>query len=117
MTEVVAYARNLAAAIQAAGVKVSTTRPSAAVPPCVLVQPIPARVYDIQHGYTATWSILCLVPTADERGADQLDDMVAIVASVVPIETADPVAWAIPGADKPVPAYLCRYTTEVENHA
>lgn len=116
MAEIVAYAQELAAAIQAAGVKVSTTRPSVAVPPCVLVQPIPARVYDIAHGYTATWSILCMVPTADERGAEQLDDLVNRVAGVVPLETAEPVSWAIPGAEKPVPAYLCKYTTEVENH-
>lgn len=116
MAEIVTYAQQLAAAIQTAGVKVSTTRPSAAIPPCVLVQPIPARVYDIAHGYTATWAILCLVQSADERGAEQLDELVNIIATVVPLETAEPVSWAIPGAEKPVPAYLCKFTTEVENH-
>lgn len=118
VSELVTYARTLADEIHAAGVKTTTTKASAAVPPCVLVQPVPARSYDIAHGYTATWSIVCMAPApGDERAAEQLGDMVDAVAVVVPLESAEPVAWAIPGAEKPVPAYLCKFTTEVENHS
>ena len=115
--EIIAYARTLADEIRTAGVRNVTTKASAAVPPCVLVVPIPARVYDIAHGYTATWTVVAMAPApGDERAAEQLDDMVNRIATVIPLESADPSAWQIPGADSPVPAYVCKYTTEVENH-
>ena len=116
-TEVVTYARDLAERIRTAGVRNVSTQASGLALPGVLVVPIPERTYDIAHGYSATWSILCIVPEpGDERAAQQLDELVAAVDTVVPLEHAAPEGYVLPNTNTPAPAYRCRFTTEVERH-
>lgn len=99
-------ATELAQAIGGQGVR-AVTEPRSAVPPCVLVTP-PARIYDLACGFTARWKIYALAPapaTADTWAA--LDQLLAAIESVLPIERAEPTSYTIQAGTEPVPAYVC----------
>jgi hypothetical protein len=103
-----ARATELVATLTGAGIR-ATVDPSALEPPAVLVVP-PTRAYDVACGYTATWSLVALVPGA--QGADRttwgaLDAMVDAVAAVVDIGRAELSAYTVNGST--YPAYLCTF--------
>lgn len=82
--------------------------------PAVLVGP-PRLAFDVPGGATVTWRLLAVAATTDELTAwTQLDALVGAVEQLLPVESADPTAYARNGAD-PLPAYALTFTDTVES--
>jgi len=99
--------------LKAAGVR-ATTDAGALNPPAVLVVP-PRRVYDIACGYSAVWNVhaIAAAPTGGDRNTwAQLDELVDAVASVYPVETAQPGAYVL--GPNTHPSYLVQFTEGCE---
>ena len=115
MTALVERAEELAAAIRTAtGAPRATTEIRNAVPPCVLVVPVPSRRYlegaTLGGEFEVVWTLHALATgTGDRRSAEQLEELVDAVAEVLPIESAEPGGYQIPGAEQAVPAYAITY--------
>lgn len=109
-TATVARAEQLAAQLLGAGIP--TTLDPAAVTgmaPVVLIAP-PRLAFDHAEP-TATWRLLCVASTADQRQAwDQLDDLLLAVTAELPCETADHALFAAAPGDDPLPAYALTLT-------
>lgn len=100
----------LAAELVAAGVRAAID-PRNTNPPCVLFEP-PSLTFDIGCGATAAMSALLLVPGPGHGDAwRQLDDLIAQVADVIDIETAEPVSLDY---DNPMPAYRVTFTQPID---
>lgn len=118
MGEITDYAASLATAIKNANVGRVTTEIRNAVPPCVLVVPVPKRDYDagsLCGGFTAEWTIVCLSSgPGDLTDAKTLEDMVDGVAGVVDIASAEPASYRVPnrGPDG-APAYVLKHHSTV----
>lgn len=117
MGDLTDYAEALVTSLQTAEVARVTTDIRNAIPPCVLVVPVPKRNYDegsLCGGYVAEWNIVCLASgIGDLTDAKTLEDMVDAVAGVVAISTAEPVAYRVPNRADPAPAYLLKHLTTV----
>lgn len=99
--------------LKAAGVR-ATTDPGAVNLPAVLVVP-PRRIYDVACGYSAQWNIHALAggPTGGDRTTwAQLDALVDAIASVYPVETAQPGAYVL--GPNTIPSYLVTFTEVCE---
>jgi hypothetical protein len=102
-------ALDICAKLQAAGIR-ATTDPGAVNLPAVLVVP-PRRVYDVACGYTAVWNVHALAggPTGGDRTVwDALDKLVDAIATVYPVETAQPGAYVL--GPNTIPSYLVTFT-------
>lgn len=107
------YAATVAAAIDDAGAR-ATNNIRNAVPPCVLVVPVPVIDYDVLCGSTATFTAVCLAKgMGDLEDAKVLEDLVEIVRTVVPVTRAEPSAYQIPSSPDPKPAYLCTFQAQI----
>lgn len=100
--------------LQAAGVR-ATTDPQALSPPCVLVPP-PARTYDLNCGYTATWRVIALAPAP--TGGDRttwalLDQLVDTIAGAFAVATADPGAYVL--GPTSFPSYTVTFTEALDS--
>jgi hypothetical protein len=98
--------------LQGAGVR-ATTDPGALNPPAVLVVP-PRRVYDVGCGYTAHWSLHAVAagPTGGDRTTwGQLDELVDAIASVYPVEQAQPGAYVL--GPNTHPSYLVTFSEAI----
>jgi hypothetical protein len=96
--------------LKAAGIR-ATTDAGALNPPAVLVPP-PRRIYDVGCGFTQAWSLHAIAPAitgGDRVTWAQLDEMLDAIASVFPVETADPGAYVL--ESKTLPAYQVHFTT------
>jgi hypothetical protein len=96
--------------LKAAGVR-ATTDAGALTPPAVLVPP-PRRVYDVACGFTAVWTVHAIAPAitgGDRVTWAQLDELVDAIASVYPVETAQPGAYVL--ESKTLPAYQVTFST------
>lgn len=94
--------------LAAAGVR-ATTDPGALNPPAVLVVP-PRRVYDLNCGFTAVWTVHAIAPAptgGDRTTWRQLDELVDAIASVYPVETAQPGAYVT--GPTTLPSYLVTF--------
>lgn len=108
----------LAAELLAAGCRATTdVNAVTALAPCVLVSP--PRLNFAEGGYAgplATWRLLVVAGTADEtRAWSQLDDLLEQLADLLPLDTADPASFVLPGASDTRPAYAATYTETVES--
>lgn len=115
MGQVVEFAQTLAADLRAGGLS-ATCDVNKAVPPCVLVVPVPRLEFDLLcGGSTATWTAVILAPgKGDLTDARLLEEQLAKVLAVWPnLERAEPTAYALPTAVDPKPAYLCTFITSV----
>ena len=104
-------ARQLAAQLVGAGLAAThDARAVAGMAPCVLIGP-PRLSFDVGTSATASWRLLAVAASADPLSAwEQLDNLVAAVAVVLSVETADPTQFA-PNADSdPLPAYALTLT-------
>lgn len=79
--------------------------------PCVLVGP-PVIELDISDGATVTWRLLAIAQApADQHLAwQQLDELVDALDQELPIERAEPTAWAPAPNHDPFPAYAVTFT-------
>jgi hypothetical protein len=96
--------------LKAAGVR-ATTDSGALNPPAVLVPP-PRRVYDVGCGFTQIWAVHAIAPAitgGDRVTWAQLDELVDAIASVLPVETAQPGAYVLEG--KTLPSYQVQFST------
>jgi len=96
--------------LTAAGVR-ATTDPGALNPPAVLVPP-PRRVYDTGCGYSEIWNLHAIAPAitgGDRVTWDQLDTLLDAIATVYPVETAQPGAYVL--QQKTLPSYTVTFTT------
>jgi hypothetical protein len=96
--------------LKAAGVR-ATTDSGAINPPAVLVPP-PRRVYDVGCGFTAIWSVHAIAPAVtggDRVTWGQLDELVDAIATVYPVQTAQPGAYVL--ESKTLPSYLVTFST------
>jgi hypothetical protein len=108
-----AAAAEICQKLEAAGVR-ATTDPGALNPPAVLIPP-PRRVYDLACGYSAVWILhaIAAAPTGGDRNAwGQLDELTDAIASVYPVETAQPGAYVI--GNLSYPSYLVTFTEVCE---
>jgi hypothetical protein len=99
----------ICAKLSAAGIR-ATTDPGAINLPAVLVVP-PRRVYDVGCGYTAVWTLHALAgaPTgADRTTWAALDTLVDAIASIYPVETAQPGAYVL--GPNTIPSYLVTFS-------
>jgi hypothetical protein len=114
MGQITDYATQLVVDLRAAGVK-ATDNVRNAVPPCVLVVPVPKRTYDVLcGGYSAEWTLVALGSgPGDLTDAKTLEDMVDLIAATVPITTAEPASYLLPNRQDPAPAYVCTHLTTV----
>lgn len=107
----VTRAVQLAAQLHGAGIP--ATHDASAVSsmaPCVLVGP-PRLAFDTGTGSTASWRLLAVASSGDPLTAwQQVDDLVHAVADLLPVETADPTAFAASPTDDPLPAYALTLT-------
>jgi len=95
--------------LKSAGVR-ATTDAGALNPPAVLVPP-PRRVYNLNCGYSAVWNVHAIAPgvTGGDRVTwGQLDELVDAIASVYPVELAQPGAYVLEA--KTLPSYLVQFT-------
>lgn len=117
MGQITDYAGTLVTGLLAANVGRVTMDIRNAIPPCVLVIPVPTRDYNegsMCGGYTAEWTIVCLAPgPGDLSDAKALEDMVDAVAAVVDIATAEPASYLVPGKASPAPSYVLKHHTVV----
>ena len=105
-----ALALEIVEKIRSAGVR-ATTDAGALTPPAVLVPP-PRRVYDVGCGYTAWWTVHAIAPAitgGDRVSWGQLDDLVDAIASVYPVEVAQPGAYVL--ESKTLPSYSVTFST------
>jgi hypothetical protein len=109
------YASQLVTDLRAANIGKVTDNVRNAVPPCVLVVPVPKRSYEILcGGYNAEWTIVALgAGPGDLSDAKALEDMVDLIADTVGITTAEPASYLLPNREYPAPAYLCTHLTTV----
>lgn len=103
-----AQALDIVARLEAAGIA-ATCDPRGATPPCVLIAPPAATV--TMDAATGQWSAWALSPTTANLDAwKALDELVAAVWSVLPIEGWDFLPYT-QSADSPaIPAYRIRFT-------
>lgn len=108
-------AKEIAAELTAAGVR-ATADSGKVRTPCVLV--VPAPRWDFQlAGKSAlvTWQLQAIAPLpADLTAASALEELVAKVAALLPIESAVPGRYKASEAETPLPAYTLTMTDEVE---
>ena len=103
-------ALDMADKLTAAGVR-ATTDPGALNPPAILVPP-PRLEWDVGCGYTNVWNIhaIAAAPTGGDRATwDQLATLIDALASIYPLETAQPTAYVL--QQKTFPSYLIQFTT------
>lgn len=105
-------AQQLAAQLLGAGIDAThDARAVAGMAPAVLIGP-PRVAFDVGPFATYTWRLLAVSSTADPLSAwQQLDELVAAVALVLPVETADPTSFAAAPEDPSMPAYALTLTT------
>jgi hypothetical protein len=120
MSAVVPYAEALAELLQAeltarSSKAKATANIRQAGPPSILVEPIPRREYDrLDGGFLATWSVYCIATgSGDLTDAKVLDELVDVVAEIIPdLQLVEPVQYVLPMAD-PKPAMRCEFTREL----
>lgn len=116
MGELTTYAEQLVTDLRAGNVKVTTDIRNA-IPPIVLVVPVPKRDYNegsFCGGYTAEWTLVCLAGgIGDLTDAKALEDMVDGVAAIVDIATAEPASYRVPNRANPAPAYVLKHHVTV----
>lgn len=97
----------------------ATSDSRSAVPPCVLVVPVPRREYDVLcGGYSSTWTIACLAPGPGDRAdAEILEALADAVAELVPVQTAEPASYLL-STDRPAyPAILLTFQADITPEA
>lgn len=101
----------LAAQLRGAGIAATHDATAiGALAPAVLVGP-PRLAFDTASGSTAVWRLLAVAGSADPLTAwDQVDQLVHQVAELLPVETAEPTAFAASASDDPLPAYALTLT-------
>lgn len=110
----VARAVELAAQLDGAGIP-ATADPTqlAGKLPGVLVTP-PAVVFDLQDGATCTWRLVVVAATPNAYNAwKQLDELLELLAELLPVEGATPASYATDPAADPLPAYALTFTEGV----
>lgn len=111
--QVVAYAEQLVEDLRTAGLR-ATCDPRSAVPPCVLVVPVPDRSYDVLAGFTAAWTVAVIgAGPGDLTDARKLGELVDEVAALVDVETVEAASYMLPTSPDPRPAYLVKFRTVV----
>lgn len=99
--------------LEAAGIR-ATTDPGALNLPAVLIPP-PRREYDVGCGFTCRWSVHAIAPapTGGDRATwTALDTLVDGLASVLPVEIAQPGAYVL--ESKTFPSYQVQFSTPGE---
>ena len=108
-----ARARELAAQLNAAGVR-ATTDPGSIVTPCVLVVP-PVLANDQACAYTATWQLFALGSgVGGESTWQQLDELLDGIAGVLDVENVTPTQYANIAGDSRYPAFLITTTDTID---
>lgn len=117
-------AQEIAAALRvAAGPGVEEIRATVdvrnAVPPCILVVPVPYRTYNVggtlTGGFEVRWTLVAIASgQGDYDAARVLEELVDHVATVVDVDTAEPGSYQTPGAEAPSPAYIITVTELAE---
>ena len=103
-----ARGQDMVAKLEAQGIR-ATTDPYLVAPPCVLVLP-PNLRFTTGCGHDANWRLVCIAPsaqTADRTTWQQLDDLVDGAYAVLPVESADLIAYILNG--KSYSAYLLKF--------
>lgn len=113
MGELVDHAKAVADLLVTAGAK-ATHNVRNAVPPCILVVPVPRLDYDVlSGGASATFTAVAIASgPGDLKDAEFLESAVALIASVVDLTTAEPGAYVLPNQADPKPAYLCTFQVD-----
>lgn len=105
-------ARALVDLLTAAGLR-ATADVRTAVPPCVLVEPLPALRFNrtLCGEPAATFRIVALAPGPGTlNAADTLDSLTTAVAAVLDLDDGNAVAYQTGYSADPLPAYLMTYT-------
>lgn len=106
-------ARAIVEALVSNGIR-ATADIRSAVPPCVLVEPLPRLTFNLTlcGDFLAVWTIVALAPAPGTLAqADVLDTLVAQVAAVLDVDTAEPGVYQTGLSADPLPAYVMSYTT------
>lgn len=117
MSGVTERAGQLVDELTAGGIKRVVTDVRHVRTPCVLVQPIPAYDFNVLGAGVAeiTWTLVAMAgQPGDLRAARDLEQLVLLASTVLPIETARPAVYEIPGASDPMPAYLLTMTETIQ---
>lgn len=94
--------------LEAAGIT-ATCDPRGATPPCVLIAP-PSATADLGCGVTGAWAAWALSPTTANLDAwKALDELVAAVYAVLPVEGWDFLPYRLSPDSPSVPAYRIRF--------
>jgi hypothetical protein len=107
-----ARARELVEALTAAGIR-ATADIRTAVPPCVLVEPLPRLNYaaTMCGEPAAVWTIVALAPAPGTlTAADVLDTLLQAVSAVIDLDDATPGTYATGYSADPLPAYVMTHT-------
>lgn len=105
-------AEQLAALLTDAGIR-ATADLRSAVPPCVLVEPLPRLTFNQTLGGApaAVWQIIALAPAPGTlTAAKTLDALAADVATVLDLDDATPGVYQTALSADPLPAYVLTYT-------
>lgn len=123
MSTVVARAEQLAEEITTALVAAAlpfeargTADIRGAVPPCVLVVPVPTRDYSTGCGFLVEWRLVALAAgsVGDLEAARVLEALVDVTATVVDVERAEAASYRLPTSEATSPAYLITTTESAE---
>lgn len=105
-------AASLVQLLAASGITATRSVPDAlAKLPCVLIPP-PNIGPGTYGSATTTWRLVALAadPLGGEDAWQQLDGLLDQVLDVLPVDRAEPTAYALPGDQPPLPAYAITYT-------
>lgn len=116
MGAVTEHAAAMVTALLDAGARRVSTDTRGFTPPGLLVVPVPSYTFDSMcSSAVLTWSVVAIgVGPGDAADAATLEEMVTLVASVLPIETADPGSYQLDTQSEPKPAYTMRVTETLE---
>lgn len=104
-----AKALEIASRLESAGIA-ATCDPRGATPPCVLLTP-PSGTVDHMCGASGAWQAIALSPTTANLDAwKALDELLAAVVDVLPVETWDFMAYALSPDNPPLPSYRIRFS-------
>lgn len=115
MGAVIDQAKAIADHLKAAGLNATSDVRGMRLPG-LLVIPVPALNFTTldNSAVEATFTVYALAPgVGDLVAAAQLEKLVLAASKVVPVVSATPTSYQIPGASDPVPAYAMELTEDV----
>lgn len=115
MGALVARAEAYVAALKAKGAEAATDPRKARIPG-FLVPPIPELAFSLldNSAVEATFKIWALAKSPGNlAAAEALEELVLIAGDVLPVESAEPGSYTLPGTSDPLPAYQITLTTDV----